>query len=508
MKWQGREHLLGELIEQRKKEVKGMRKALMLLLILSSLYLIGCGGLAGVSQNKSTVVSAEEDIPQATESQNTKPKGNTLRELIAGTTIRVLITKYTYDFLPFGERRTLIITRDDWFPYVNSHLQGLCIKLGGEAFAKTRNVFTGQITYNREAKSHDGEWKCEGGKDPFILHAYKSNLGGRTLSGVAKDVYIVVDHEKPQPMLFTEEVGRLYQKYKTMDTSNWLKFFKSQDKGLLGGLWSFMSSKAAWLSARIMKDGTIKAEYDVEGGYFGSVMGRLYPVVHLASLCYAKGGTFKEGNPEWVKEWAAKGYYATHFYCEGGSQPFTVKIEPVGRAYNLAGEPMSTITVAVYIKEGLHNVIANKTEKPYIGLNTGYEDTVAVTVAKTKSYFEEVREPYKYQGIYLMSQGNCDIVGVIVSPVHTQRRDIYTITVCNGIVKDKKVSVPITGNIPKLESMIQQVKAKTKIMGAFVGKYHNYLIIGRAYGSNLCKVEIRIMNGAELADWRLYDECG
>jgi len=480
-------------------------KKLALSMTICSLILAGCGGLAGVSQNKAKVVVAEGH-PPAQKSQSSKPQGNTLRELIAGTTIRVLATRYTYDFLPFGKTRTLIITRNDWFPYVNSHLQGLCIKLGGEPLAWSVDPFTGQKKLNREARNRDWEWKCKGGKDPFELRAYQGRLAGRTLSGVAKDVYIVVDHEQPQPLLFTEEVGKLYRKYKSMDTSDWLKFFKSQDKGFFGGLWSAMSSKAAWLSARILKDGTIRAEYDIEGSYFGSVMGRLYPVVQLASLCYAKGGTFKEGNPEWVKEWAANGYYATHFYCEGGTQPFTMKVSPWGRNFTFGGEPKGSIRMIVYIKEGLHKVVSQPRQKP-IGSHTGYEDEVAIAVAKSKTYYEETRGTFRYQGVYLHSINGCDVIGVIVSPLNLPQKNIYTITVCNGAVKDKKASVPLISGNPQLEKIIREVKEKSKFMGTSLGKYQNYLIVGRAYGSNLCKVEIRVMNGIELADWRLYDEC-
>jgi len=430
--------------------------------------------------------------------EETKSVG--FREAIAGRKIRVLATSYTYDFLPIGKYRTLIMTREDWFPYVNANIQGICLSFGGKPLGKSRDPFTGKEVWNRDAKTSDAEWKCEGGKDPFTLRAYSGNLGGKTLSeAISRDVYIVVDHQNPQPLVFTEEVGKLYTKYKNMDTSNWLKFFKSHDEGNLAkALFSVMTSKAGWLSAEILRDGTVKARYATEAKYFSSVMGRLLPVVHLTALCYARGGEIEEGNPKWVEEWAMRGTYNTHFYCKGGSQPFTFKVEPVGVF-------RSTIRYVVYIREGMHKVAEEGNPPLSVGVQAGYEDKVALTVAKNKTYYEEVREPYRYQGIYLASQGNCDYVGVITTL--GQQRNIYTYKVCGGKVADRKASVPLVGGNPEVEKIIQSVREKARSLGVAMSRYHNYVIVGRAFGANLCKVEVKVLNGMELADWRLYDDC-
>jgi len=75
--------------------------------------LSGCGGVTSVSQDKSKALVIK---PQETKSVS-------FREAIAGRKIRVLATSYTYDFLPIGKYRTLIMTREDWFPYVNANIQ-------------------------------------------------------------------------------------------------------------------------------------------------------------------------------------------------------------------------------------------------------------------------------------------------------------------------------------------------------------------------------------------------
>ncbi len=468
-------------------------KLLRIGLTLSGFFLGSCGGAVSISQDTKKAV-----MVQPVSSQPVQPES--FRGEIAGRKIRILVTTYEYDFLPLGKYRTFIMTREDWFPYVNADIQGICLSLGGKPLGKSKDPFTGKEVWNRDAKDYDREWKCEGGKDPFTLRAYRGRMGGKTLSGgVSKDTYIVVDHQNPQPLVFTEEVGKLYTKYKSMDTSNWLKFFKSQDTdSMLKAFFTVASSKAHWRRAEVIEDGTVKALYATEATYFSSVMGRLLPVVHLVTLCYTKGGEIEEGNPNWVAEWEAQGAYKTYFYCKGGTQPFTFKVEPAGFSADM-------INYVVYIKEGVHKVADEKTLPLSVGLKTGYEDTVALTVAKTKTYYEEVREPYKYQGIYIASQGGCDYVGVITTL--GAKRDIYTYKVCNGTVADRKASVPLVRGNLEVERIIRRVKENAKTLGVAMSKYHNYVIVGRAFGANLCKVEVKVLNGMELADWRLYDEC-
>jgi len=315
-----------------------------LLVFLTLLFMWSCG-VVGTSQDASGLnLSSGQEI-------------TSFRQKIFGRKIRVLLMTYTYDFFPIGDKRTLIVTREDWFPYVNADLQGICSSLGGKPVVFDYvETFDGRQLVERAVRDEDKAWNCVGGKDPFTVNIYEAVSNFRVRLPVekyVKDIYLVVNHENEQPLLFPENIAKLYAKYKKLEPFSWEKFFDAQTiKNPLLSLHKAATSDSMFIKAQKLPDGSWKALYYLRIDGPPSVLRRFYPFVQFATLCYAKEGQLIEGNPDWVKEWPGLTSY-DRFYCKSKKKPFTFKIMAASQKEQIPWRE-GAIRSVVYVKDGIH----------------------------------------------------------------------------------------------------------------------------------------------------------
>lgn len=473
------------------------KKKIWIVIILVS-FLISCGGVVGVKQSE----KVRKSIPSKYQ--------NTFRAMILERKIRVLYASYTYDFLPITNKKTLIVTRGDWLPYVNTDLQGICTSLGGSPVTTTLlESFEGKHIGFRKASENDLIWGCMGGRDPFSVRIYVSSFAGTRLTlpvtRFVGDVYIIVNHLKEQPLLFTKDIKKLYDKYSALEPFSWEKFFETQKvKNIFLALHKSVVGDAQLLEAKKLIDGSWKALYATKITGTPKVIDRFFPLVHFITLCYAKNGKFIEDDPRWIEKWVTFSVANSYFYCNSDSVPFTMKVKPGPLTkIKFSSQYMDTFNYWVYVKNGIELLDILK-------ISRGYEDKFALQVAVYKKYTSEKRGILDYKGIYLGTKSYngkvCDKLAVIVVHKETQKRKIINYTICNNKIVEKAES-PNVQIDSFVENLIWLTKEKAKRLGTSVTEYKDIYIIAKQATGKHCIIEVQIFRKGLLTDWHVYDEC-
>jgi len=262
-----------------------------------------------------------------------------LREVISDRKISWAGSSYEYNYIPFNGYRTLLAVGENWGPTVNADLQRVCLELGGKSLAYEKDPLTNKEKPLIWANSWTFHWACVGGKDEFDVKIYRPNAYGlkyNLLNPIAPDWYIVIDHNKREPLIFPREMKALISKYKG---KTWKEFFSLQK----GGLWDAIWNNYGFLKALKLENGDWISYYDVERKGLASIWGRFYPIYQFAAYCYANNGDFVESDKNWIEFYKKKGLINTSFRCEGGNKPFLIKVEP----YRIES---GSISYKIYIK--------------------------------------------------------------------------------------------------------------------------------------------------------------
>lgn len=435
-----------------------------------------------------------------------------VREKISNRSVKVLVMNYDYSYLPLTEKRTLIITRDDWRNYVVADIKTICEELGGNPQQVVEDSFT------KEKKPIGGipasssiEWMCINGNDPFSLKIFTGTFGTNiTLpaSRFSKDVYILLDHAKPQPFVLEKDMEELVNTYKELEDKSFKGFFKKQTRGFLASLAKLADpSLSAW---KVYTDGSGWAQYEISTTTDVNTYGRFFHLYNIIPYCKMIGGIFKEAEATWLCDErigidgkkAIKGYIADGkmngvFYCESPGNTFTVKIQ-----YKTHWDKFATYN-ADFLKGILDVQREAKMQESAVPSISSKEDELALSSAKLKTDGETIDGVFSYKGFYNFSKNNCDYVSAIKSGQGKQ--ELWNYEICNGAINNKERTLPVT--LGDGERIIESVKNTAGIKGKAFGNYKNYTLTGSAYGVSNCAIEVKVFEDWRLVAFRVFDNC-